>query len=551
MRSYCLSLFAFFKNPLREIQERKCKTAHSFNVLSLGRIVERSAICMRIGMKASGIGGQAVIEGIMMRNQEKYAIAVRKPDKEIELVVKEGKLLTQKFKWMNLPVIRGVFNFIDSLVTGISTISYSASFYDDPQEQEDTKADKIGKAVFHDKLESVLMAVTVLGSVLLAIGLFMLLPYFISRLLAAAVASKFVLNLIEGFLRVGIFLLYILLISRLKDIKRTFMYHGAEHKCINCIENGARLTVENVKHSSRLHKRCGTSFLFLVMFISVIFFIFIRVDNTVLQLVLRILMIPVVAGVSYEVIRWAGKNDNGAVNVISKPGMWLQKLTTKEPDEDMIEVAIKAVEAVFDVEAFLKEYYADSEDPEADMEAAESELALTTSFMANEENKSRIIKFEKPEADEEDDGMFFRSDNLSDSFEASDESESTLYDKNAEEASGYDDKTPYDGMDVYEGDDYENAGDWEESEEFTDDYEDRDILADMDEEQPEEVQSVGEEHSDQADNDSQGSIQTEDSKPEEETELDDGFEFLEETDDSVKEETYADDVPVFKHRRTE
>ena len=327
-------------------------------------------------MKSSGIGGQAVIEGIMMRNKDKYSIAVRKPDNDIEVTVRDCKVLTEKHKWMGYPIIRGVVSFIDSLVTGISTINYSASFYDDPEEQKKTKADEIGKSLFKDKFESVLMAFTVILSVFIAVGLFMLLPYFVSRLVKGYVASKTLLNFIEGLVRVAIFILYLLVISLMKDIKRTFMYHGAEHKCINCIENGARLTTENVMNSSRYHKRCGTSFLFIVMFISVVFFIFIRVDNTALQIVIRLLLVPVIAGVSYEFIRWAGKNDNGFTMVLSKPGMWLQKLTTREPDEDMVEVAIKAVEEVFDWKAFLEEYYAHSPNPEADMLASEANLAM-------------------------------------------------------------------------------------------------------------------------------------------------------------------------------
>ena len=328
-------------------------------------------------MKPSGIGGQAVIEGIMMRNKDKYSIAVRKPDNEIEVTVRESKVLTEKHKWMSYPVIRGVVSFIDSLITGISTINYSASFYDDPDEQKKTKADEIGKSIFKDKFESVLMALTVIVSVFLAVGLFMLLPYYVSRLVKGYVASKTLLNLIEGLVRVAIFILYLVLISLMKDIKRTFMYHGAEHKCINCIENGARLTVENVMNSSRYHKRCGTSFLFIVMFISVVFFIFIRVDNTALQIVIRLLLVPVIAGVAYEFIRWAGRNDNGFTVALSRPGMWLQKLTTREPDEDMVEVAIKAVEEVFDWEVFLKDYDQTSLDMEADIKAAEAKLALT------------------------------------------------------------------------------------------------------------------------------------------------------------------------------
>ena len=349
-------------------------------------------------MKPSGIGGQAVIEGIMMRNKDKYSIAVRKPDNEIEVVVRESRLITEKHPWLNLPIIRGIVNFVDSLVTGISTINYSASFYDDPAEQEKTKIDEVGKNILKDKFESVLMAVTVILSIFFAIGLFMVLPYLATRLISKYIISKALLNFIEGIVRLLIFVIYVSLISMMKDIKRTFMYHGAEHKCINCIENGARLTPENVKNSSRYHKRCGTSFLFFVMFISIVFFIFIRVDNVALQILVRILLVPVIAGVSYEVIRWAGKNDNAFVRVLSKPGMWFQKLTTREPDMDMIEVAIKAVEEVFDWKQFLAEYYAEEENPVEALVASEAELAISGSLIHGNE-ETRPIDFEEQKAE--------------------------------------------------------------------------------------------------------------------------------------------------------
>ena len=349
-------------------------------------------------MKPSGIGGQAVIEGIMMRNKDKYSIAVRKPDNEIEVVVRESRLITEKHPWLNLPIIRGIVNFVDSLVTGISTINYSASFYDDPAEQEKTKIDEVGKNILKDKFESVLMAVTVILSIFFAIGLFMVLPYLATRLISKYIISKALLNFIEGIVRLLIFVIYVSLISMMKDIKRTFMYHGAEHKCINCIENGARLTPENVKNSSRYHKRCGTSFLFFVMFISIVFFMFIRVDNVALQILVRILLVPVIAGVSYEVIRWAGKNDNAFVRVLSKPGMWFQKLTTREPDMDMIEVAIKAVEEVFDWKQFLAEYYAEEENPVEALVASEAELAISGSLIHGNE-ETRTIDFEEQKAE--------------------------------------------------------------------------------------------------------------------------------------------------------
>lgn len=297
-------------------------------------------------MKTSGIGGQAVIEGIMMRNKDKYAIAVRKPDNEIELSVRESRLLTEKYKWLNFPVIRGVFNFVDSLVTGVSTITYSASFYDDPAEQKKTKADEIGKAIFKDKLESVLMAVTIIISVALAVGLFMVVPYFVSRLLAGVVTSQFLLNFLEGIVRVVIFLLYLVAISHMNDIKRTFMYHGAEHKTIYCYESGLELTVENAKKFTTLHPRCGTNFLFIVMATSIILFSFFGWPNILVRIIMRILCIPIVAGISYEIIKFLGKYNNILSKIVAYPGMMLQHITTNEPEDDQLEVAIKALKAV-------------------------------------------------------------------------------------------------------------------------------------------------------------------------------------------------------------
>jgi len=336
-------------------------------------------------MKPSGIGGQAVIEGIMMRNKDVYSVAVRKPDNEIVVIKKDNKLLTQKYMILNLPIIRGVINFVESLVVGTSTLTYSASFYEDPQEQKPTHVDKFAKAIFKDKLESVVMAITVLISIAFAVGLFMISPYYISRLLSNYIPSKGVLNLVEGLVRVFIFIIYIMLISLMKDIRRVYMYHGAEHKCINCIEHGLELNVENVRKSSKLHKRCGTSFLFFVMFISVIFFIFIRVSNPFWQVAMRLILVPIIAGVSYEIIRWAGKSDALFVRIISRPGMWLQALTTREPDDDMIEVAIKAVEAVFDWKQFLKEYQDESEKSNSGIQAEHSDLEYAVTKESKQE----------------------------------------------------------------------------------------------------------------------------------------------------------------------
>lgn len=316
-------------------------------------------------MKPSGIGGQAVLEGIMMRNKDKYSVAVRKPDKTIEVKVEDYKGITQGRKIISLPFVRGVFSFIDSMVLGIKTLAYSAEFYED-EEVEESKLDKAADRMFKEKAEDVVMGITIFVSILLALGLFVVLPSLISDLLQKwfNIISVSLLSVIEGVIRISLFIIYILLISLMKDIRRTFMYHGAEHKCINCIENGMELNVENVMKSSRYHKRCGTSFIFMVMIISVIFFIFIRVDNTILKVVVRLLLIPVIAGISYEFIKLAGRSESKIVDILSKPGMALQKITTSEPDEDMAEVAIAAVSAVFDWKAYLEDYYKESPEVE-------------------------------------------------------------------------------------------------------------------------------------------------------------------------------------------
>lgn len=304
-------------------------------------------------MRPSGIGGQAVLEGIMMKNKEKYSVAVRKPDGQIEVRTKVYRSIAGDSKWAKLPLIRGVVNFIDSLVLGMESLSYSASFYDDEEEQEPGKFEKLLVKLFGEKAEKVVMGCTVAFSVIMAVAIFMVLPYYISSIFRNFIVSNTLLAVLEGVIRLGLFTLYVVLISCMKDIKRTYMYHGAEHKCINCIERGRELNVKNVRKSSRYHARCGTSFLFIVMVISIVFFIFIRVDSPILRVVFRILLVPVIAGVSYEFIRLAGRSDNPLVKVLSLPGKAMQKLTTREPDDDMIEVAIAAVEAVFDWKAFL------------------------------------------------------------------------------------------------------------------------------------------------------------------------------------------------------
>lgn len=306
-------------------------------------------------MKSSNIGGQAVLEGIMMKHGAEYAVAVRKPDGEIFVKKEEYRSIVKWKKLTEIPFVRGVFNFIDSMVLGIRTLTYSASFYED--EEEEAKELTEAEALKKEKQEKWLMGGAVAFSVVAAVAIFMVLPYLLTDFLKSKVSSYTVRTVIEGFVRIGIFVGYVLLISRMKDIQRTFMYHGAEHKCINCIEHGLPLTVENVRVSSRQHKRCGTSFLFLVLFISILLLLLIRVDSAVMRIVVRILLLPVIAGISYEVLKLAGRSDNFLINLISAPGLAIQKLTTKEPDDDMIEVAIQAVEAVFDWRAYEAENF--------------------------------------------------------------------------------------------------------------------------------------------------------------------------------------------------
>jgi uncharacterized protein YqhQ len=369
-------------------------------------------------MKTSGIGGQAVLEGIMMRNGSKYAVAVRKPDKEIAVVENTYKSLWGDSNVTKLPFIRGVFNFIDSMVLGVKTINISADYFAEYDEEDGAaetstgtgamkaaekaaeagtgtgskkaseavtgtgskKADETGtgreaagkaaeaadkksfleKHFTEDQINGAIMAVTMAVSFLLAMFIFMMIPVWVASLFKKLTDSYAVIALLEGVLRVLIFVVYILLIGQIKDIKRTYMYHGAEHKCINCIETGLPLTVENVGKSSKVHKRCGTSFLLFVMLISVFFFMFIHIDNIGLRMLSRVVLIPVIAGISYEFIRLAGSTDNPVVNALSKPGLWMQALTTKEPEPDMIEVAIQAVEKVFDWRAYQEENFKSS-----------------------------------------------------------------------------------------------------------------------------------------------------------------------------------------------
>ncbi len=359
-------------------------------------------------MKYSGIGGQAVIEGIMMMNRNDYAVAVRKPDQEIEVKRDRYISITQKVKLFSLPFVRGVFRFADSMIVGMKTLTYSASFFEDDEDSEPGKIEQFLNRVLGEKLESALMALVMVLSFVMAIGIFMLLPLFIAGLFSSVIESERLMAVLEGIIRILIFIAYIKLVSRMEDIRRTFMYHGAEHKCINCVEHGLMavlegiirilifiayiklvsrmedirrtfmyhgaehkcincvehglpLTVENVRNSSKEHKRCGTSFILIVMVISILFFMVVRVDNVWMRFASRIVLVPVIAGVSYEILQLAGRSNSRFMDLVSRPGMWMQGLTTKEPDDSMIEVAIAATEAVFDWKAYLRENFPDTD----------------------------------------------------------------------------------------------------------------------------------------------------------------------------------------------
>lgn len=383
-----------------------------------------------------GIGGQAVLEGVMMKNNDRYAVAVRKPDGTIEVKTEAYQGIWGASRVSRIPFIRGVFNFVDSLVLGMKTLTWSAEFYEDEEPEKKSKGDREERSAEDDNAgqssggkkeqsgknggEKLVMGATVAFSIAMAVAIFIVLPYFLSTLFSAYVRNASLLAILEGVLRILIFLGYVAAISAMQDIRRVYMYHGAEHKCINCIERGRELTVKNVRRSSRQHRRCGTSFLLFVMVVSVILFMFIRVSNPMLRLALRLALVPVIAGISYEIIRLAGRSENILVRIISAPGMWLQKLTTREPDDSMIEVAIASVEAVFDWKAYLRETFGydvdawekkeqeeaakDAADREAQQkDAAEREAAeeAAKEKLAARRNSVRSAAAEKAEADRE------------------------------------------------------------------------------------------------------------------------------------------------------
>ncbi|MDD5833218.1 MAG: DUF1385 domain-containing protein [Clostridiales bacterium] len=313
-------------------------------------------------MKYSGIGGQAVIEGIMMRNKNRYSVAVRKPDGEICVDVRDRVPLTDRYKIAGLPFIRGSFSFVDSMIVGMSTLMYSAAFYEDDENEQPGSFERWLEKVFGDRLDNAIMTISMVFAVILAVVLFMWLPLTVSRLIGSFIGSEPLMAFVEGIIRVAVFILYIMLVSRTRDIRRTFMYHGAEHKCINCIEHGMPLSVDNVAVSSKEHKRCGTSFIVIVMLISIIVFMIVRFEEPALRLLSRIVLLPVIAGISYELLRLAGRCDNPVVDLLSRPGMWMQALTTYEPEDDMIEVAIEAVNAVFDWKEYQSENFPEGPD---------------------------------------------------------------------------------------------------------------------------------------------------------------------------------------------
>lgn len=295
----------------------------------------------------TSIGGQALIEGILMRGPKTQAIVIRKPDGTLESKTEEVHLPKEKCAVFGWPIIRGAFNFIDTMVKGLRAITYSASFMPEDEQEEPSKLDKwIEDHFSSEKAESIIIGISVFLGIALAVGLFMLLPTFLAGLLSPFIGSGILRNLIEGVIRIAIFLIYLWLVSKMNDIKRIWQYHGAEHKTIFCYENGLELTVENARVQSRLHPRCGTSFLFIVMIVSILVFAVVRWSNLWIRMALRIVLLPIVVGISYELIKYAGRHDNWFTAILSAPGKAMQKLTTAEPDDSMLEVAIEAMKLV-------------------------------------------------------------------------------------------------------------------------------------------------------------------------------------------------------------
>ena len=319
----------------------------------------------------SGIGGQAVLEGVMMKNGDRYAVAVRKPDGEIEVEVDEYHGLLEGSVLTKIPFVRGVFAFLDSMILGFRSLNYSTSFYEEESEAMDMKPDDPSA----ERREKIVYGITLAVALVIAITLFMIVPFLLTQLLRNYVRSASLLAILEGLIRIAIFLAYIIGITAMKDIRRLYQYHGAEHKCINCIERGRPLTLENARRSTRFHKRCGTSFILLVLLVSIVLFFFIRVDNMLLRLLIRIAMIPLISGISYELIRLAGRSSGLLISIISAPGLWMQRITTKEPDDGMLETAMASVEAVFDWKKYLQDEFGYDEESLAAVGVPDSDAA--------------------------------------------------------------------------------------------------------------------------------------------------------------------------------
>ncbi|WP_207736353.1 DUF1385 domain-containing protein [Fusibacter ferrireducens] len=299
-------------------------------------------------IKYTSIGGQALIEGVMMRGKEDIAIAVRKPDGNIEVKMEKGSPI-EKWKIAKMPILRGVFNLVASMTVGIKALTYSAEFYAETDENyEQSKFEKFLYTKLGKRADDILMAISILTAFGFALVLFGIVPTFSVGLLKSVITNQILLSAIEGVVKIGVFIAYIVIISQMKDIRRVFQYHGAEHKTIHCFEHGEEVTVENARKYTTLHPRCGTSFVFLVLMISIILFTFIGWSNLIIRILTKIVLLPLVAGLSYEFIKIAGKSQAGWVKMIGAPGLWMQKLTTREPDDQQLEVAIAAFKSVLD-----------------------------------------------------------------------------------------------------------------------------------------------------------------------------------------------------------
>ena len=295
------------------------------------------------------IGGQALIEGILMRGPEKQAIVVRKPDGDLVTKVEELHLIKERHPILGVPLIRGTVNFLDSMVKGVQALMFSAEFYPEDEEEaaEPSKFEVwLEKKLGSEQFMKVLIALAVVLGIGFSVCLFILLPAFLGGLLQKVISSYLVCNLLEGVLRIVIFLLYLILCSKQKDMKRVFAYHGAEHKTIFCYERGLELTVDHVRDMPRHHPRCGTSFLFVVLVLSILLFSVVQVESVLLQMLLKLLLLPVLVSITYEINRFVGRHDTALTRIITAPGLWLQNFTTNEPDDSMIEVGIAALQAV-------------------------------------------------------------------------------------------------------------------------------------------------------------------------------------------------------------